>query len=292
MPKQPNYVQLIPTKPQSFPISRLAESENDVEILEGRLPAEFGFDIDDNLELHFYDSQNNLVNTTIVALNSGIISIRSLLLPDGTREEKIVLDMTRIQTELGMFLSPGTYTLVVNLFSDEIGAYGNKKLSIEEISDSRTELRLGFNVPFTSTEQQELFEFVEPALPRILAGGAMSAIMGLNEGDVVSNEQFEPIQKEEFILNINNKLDEVITDLQSQLINIGQEVPDELNQTIEIASAAVYDEFVQLVATTKDSNIFDRLQASELDILIERAVNNAFLNNNLGLLVQGKIQLI
>ena len=131
MPKQPNYVQLIPTKPQSFPISRLAESENDIESLTGRVPAEFGFDIDDNLELHFYDTQNNLINTTIVSLNSGIISIRSLLLPDGTREEKVVLDMTRIQTELGIFLSPGTYTLVINLFSDEIGTYGNRKLSID-----------------------------------------------------------------------------------------------------------------------------------------------------------------
>ena len=292
MPKQPNYVQLIPTKPQSFPISRLAESENDIEILTGRLPAEFGFDIDDNLELHFYDTQNNLINTAIVSLNSGIISIRSLLLPDGTREEKVVLDMTRIQTELGIFLSPGTYTLVINLFSDEIGTYGNRKLSIEEISDSRTELRLGFNVAFTSTEQQELFEFIEPGLPRILAGGAMSAIMGLNEGDVVSNEQFEPLQSDEFILNVNDNLNEIIPDLQTQLIAVERELPDELNQTIEIASAAIYDEFMQLVVATKESNIFDRLQASELDILVERAVDNAFLNNNLGLLVQGKIQLI
>ena len=47
-----------------------------------------------------------------------------------------------------------------------------------------------------------------------------------------------------------------------------------------------------MVVATKERNIFDRLQASELDILVERAVDNAFLNNNLGLLVQGKIQLI
>jgi hypothetical protein len=292
MPKQPNYVQLIPTTPQSVSISRLAESENDADILEYRLPAEFGFDPDDNLELHFYDSQNNLVNTTIVGLSTGVISIRSLSLPDGTREEKLVVDMTRAQTDLGLFLSPGTYTLVINLFSDEIGTYANKKLSIDEISESRTELRLGFNVPFTSTEQQELFEFIEPGLPRVLAGGAMSAIMGLNEGDVVSNQQFEPVQTEEFIVSVNDALNELVPDLQTQLVDIEQELPDELNQTIEIASAAVYDEFVQLLVATKNSNIFDRLQASELDILVERAVDNAFINNNIGLLVQGKIQLI
>lgn len=292
MPKQPNYVQLIPTKPQSFSISRIAESQNDSDILEGQLPAEFGFDQDDNLELHFYDSQNNLVNTTIVKLNTGIISIRSLLSPDGTRDEKLVIDMTRVQTELGLFLTPGTYNLVINLFSDEIGSYANKKLSIEEISDSRTELRLGFNVAFTETEQRELFEFVEPGLPRVLAGGAMSALMGLNEGDVISNQQFEPIQAEQFVTEINTELEQIIPDLSIQLTDIEASLPDELNQTIEIASAAVYDEFVQLVVATKDSNIFDRIQAAELDILVERAVNNAFINNNLGLLVQGKIQLI
>ena len=120
----------------------------------------------------------------------------------------------------------------------------------------------------------------------------MSAIMGLNEGDVVSNEQFEPVQSDEFILNVNDNLNEIIPDLQTQLIAVERELPDELNQTIEIASAAIYDEFMQLVVATKESNIFDRLQASELDILVERAVDNAFLNNNLGLLVQGKIQLI
>jgi hypothetical protein len=125
-----------------------------------------------------------------------------------------------------------------------------------------------------------------------LAGGAMSAIMGLNEGDVVSNEQFEPVQSDEFILNVNDNLNQIIPDLQTQLIAVERELPDELNQTIEIASAAIYDEFMQLVVATKESNIFDRLQASELDILVERAVDNAFLNNNLGLLVQGKIQLI
>jgi hypothetical protein len=292
MPNQPNYVQLIPTKPQSFPVSRIAESENDTDILDGRLPAEFGFDIDDNLELHFYDSQNTLVNTTIVSLNSGIISIRSILLPDGTREEKLVLDMTRIQTELGLFLTPGTYTLVVNLFSDEIGSYANKKLTIEEISESRTELRLGFNVPFTDNEQQELYEFIEPALPRVLAGGAMNSIMGISGGDVVSNQQFEIAQTQEFVNDINVKLEELVPSLRQEMLTIENTLPTELDQTIEIASAAVYDEFVQLVAATKDSNLFDRLQSSELDVLVERAVENAFLNNNLGLLVQGKIQLI
>jgi hypothetical protein len=292
MPKQPNYVQLIPTKPQSTPISRLAESPNDVQILETQLPAEFGFDINDNVELHFYDTGNNLVNSTIVNLESGVISIRSLRLTDGTREEKLVLDMTKLQKDFGFFLSPGVYTVVINLFSDEIGSYGDKKMSIEEISESRTELRLGFNNGFTEKEQQELVEFVEPSLPRVLAGGSINAIMGIGGGDIVTTNPVELEQKEEFITNINDKLLEYVPTLTEDMVFIESTLPDDLNKTIELASADIYDEFVSLLEATKQNNLFDRLQESELDLLIERAVNNAFANNNMEVFVHGKIQLI
>ena len=52
------------------------------------------------------------------------------------------------------------------------------------------------------------------------------------------------------------------------------------------------DAFVSLLATTKDSNKFDRLQKEELDILIEEALTKTFTENNLELLVNGKIHLI
>ena len=120
MPKQPNYGQLIPRIPQSAAISRIAESDVDTDILQARIPAGFGFDYTDNIELHFYDSQNTLVNTTIIPVSSGIVSARSISLPDGSIEEKIVIDMARAQTELGLFLSPGSYIVAINLFSDEI----------------------------------------------------------------------------------------------------------------------------------------------------------------------------
>ena len=58
MSNQTNYVQAIPGNPQSFSISRIAESENDTDIILGRQPGEFGFDVDDNIEMHFYDSVN------------------------------------------------------------------------------------------------------------------------------------------------------------------------------------------------------------------------------------------
>lgn len=292
MPNQSNYVQLIPDKPQSFSVSRIAESENDKDILETRLPAEFGFDIDDNVELHFYDSGNSLINSTIVPINTGILSIRSLILPEHQREEKLVIDMTRLQTELGLFLPPGTYTLVINLFSNEIGSYDNRKLVVEEVSDSRTEIRLGFDVPFSDIEEQDLFEFTEPSIPRNLAGGVFGGVIGVARDDVISHAIDEQAQTEQFVTEVNTALAEVKPTISAELANIDGELQNDLNYTIEVASATAFDEFVSLLEITKDSNMFDRLQASELDVLIEQAVQNAFTNNNMGLYVQGKIQLI
>lgn len=292
MPHQPNYVQILPTKPQSFSVSRIAESEADRDILVGRLPGEFGFDVDDNIELHFYDSQNTLVNSTIVPISTGIISSRTIILSDSQKEEKIVIDMTRVQTELGLFLVPGTYTLVINLFSDEIGSYGNKKLFIEDISDSRKELRLTYNTTYTSTENQELYEFTEPGVSRVLAGGVVGSIVGMQGDNLITSPTDTGVQIEQFTAEVNSQLTNLIPTLPTDLANIETNLQNELNDTIGLAGAAVYDAFVSLLETTKNSNKFDRLQQAELDVLIEQAVQNAFTENNLGLLVNGKIQLI
>ena len=292
MPHQPNYVQVLPTKPQSFSVSRIAESEADRDILVGRLPGEFGFDVDDNIELHFYDSQNTLVNSTIVPISTGIVSSRTVILSEGQKEEKLVVDMSRVQKELGLFLPAGTYTLVINLFSDEIGSYGNRKLFIEEISDSRTELRLSFNVAYSDVENQELYEFIDPSLPRVLAGGVVGSIMGITEDNLITNPTDTGIQSEQFISDVNTQLENLIPTISAQLYNIEPNLQDELNTTISIASGAIYDAFVSLLATTKDSNKFDRLQKEELDILIEEALTKTFTENNLELLVNGKIHLI
>jgi hypothetical protein len=293
MPNQKNYVELIPSKPQSIAMSRIAESEVDTDILQARIPAGFGFDYTDNIELHFYDSQNVLVNSTIIPIATGIITARSISLPDGSVEEKVLVDMARAQTELGLFLSPGTYTVTINLFSDEIGSYGNKKLTIEEISQSRTEIRLGFNVQYTDTEDSELFEFVEPSLPRVVAAGTIGSIVGHNEAQTITQENEPPqTQTQMFITDVNVELESLIPTIQSELITIEPALPTELDTTISIAGEYVYEEFVKLLDISLNSKTFDRLQKNELDVLIEQAVANAFANNSIDVFVKGKIQLI
>lgn len=292
MPHQPNYVEILPTKPQSFSVSRIAESEADTDILTGRIPGEFGFDYSDNVELHFYDSQNTLVNSTVVPISTGIISSRTVILPNNQKEEKLVIDMTRVQNELGLFLVPGSYTVVINLFADEIGSYGNKKLAIEQISDSRTELRLSYNVAYSDVENQELYEFAEPSLPRVIAAGSVGSVIGIGQDTLLTDQTVSQIQSDQFITDVNTQLINAIPTLPADLYNIDANLQNDLNTTITLAGAAVYDAFVALLDTTKNSNKFDRLQKEELDVLIQQAVQNAFTEHNLGLLVNGRIQLV
>ena len=285
MPNQENYVQLIPGNPQVVSVSRLAEGENDTEVIFGRLPGQFGFDQDDNIEMHFYDSTNNLVGSVLIPVDTGIISGRTVALPDGTTDEKIVVDMTRVQKELGLLIPPGTYTVSINLFSNEIGSYTNPKMIIEEVSPSRTELRLGFVASnITDVEVSELFEFTQPGVPRVVAAGIVADALGV-ENPTSTQDQAAPGPDEilGFTSNIIQKLEDVDPEIISKLSDLQPDAVDNLTTTIQFLYAVVYDEFLSLLENTKNSKQFDRLQESELLILIQEAVDRALTNTNLRL---------
>lgn len=285
MPNQENYVQLIPGNPQVVSVSRLAEGENDTEVIFGRLPGQFGFDQDDNIEMHFYDSTNNLVGSVLIPVDTGIISGRTVALPDGTTDEKIVVDMTRVQKELGLLIPPGTYTVSINLFSNEIGSYTNPKMIIEEVSPSRTELRLGFVASnITDVEVSELFEFTQPGVPRVVAAGIVADALGV-ENPTSTQDQAAPGPDEilGFTSNIIQKLEDVDPEIISKLSDLQPDAVDNLTTTIQFLYAVVYDEFISLLENTKNSKQFDRLQESELLILVQEAVDRALTNTNLRL---------
>lgn len=292
MSNQSNYVQIIPNNPQAFSVSRIAESENDTDIILGREPGLFGFDNGDNIEMHFYDSVNRLVGSVIVPVSTNIISGKTILLPDGSTDEKIIVDMTRVQKELGLLIPPGTYTVSMNLFSNEIGSYTNPKMVIEEVSPSRTELRLGFTTTFTQTEQSELFEFVQPSVPRVIAAGLVGGTVGIGEGDIITQTETGLVQVQEFINKVVEQLETENPELFAELSDLQPDAPDNLNLTIEFLSAYIYDEFVSLLELTKNTRELDRLQESELLVLIERAVDNALINNNINLFTQNTVQYV
>jgi hypothetical protein len=296
MSNQTNYVQAIPGGPKSFSVSRIAESESDVDIIQGRIPGQFGFGSDDNIEMHFYDTANRLVGSVVIPVSTGIISSRTILLPDGTTDEKVVIDMTRVQKELGLLVPPGTYTVTLNLFANEIGSYTNPKMIIEEVSPSRTELRLGFTTTFTQTEQSELFEFVQPSVPRVIAAGLVAGTVGVESADVIDTSDLgtgvAQIQIQQFIDAVLNELQTQQPDLFFNLSDLEPDAPENLSLTIEFFASAIYEEFVSLLEVTKNTKQFDRLQESEMEVLIARAVDNVLTNNNINLFTQNTVRYI
>lgn len=280
MPNQINYVQSIPTNPQMFSVSRLAESDTDTDIIVGRLPGKFGFASGDNIEMHFYDSTNSLAGSVIIPVSSKIITGKTITLPDGTIDEKVIVDMTRVQKELGLLIPPGTYSVTLNFFSNEIGSFTDRKLTIQDISVSRTEVRLGFE-QFGTIEQNELFEFAQPSVPRIIAEGLVETTIGVEQ----TEKQAFINRMNDYLLSVNPTLIEDLTDLEPDAV-------DNLNLTIDFISTFIYDEFVALLEVTKNTAQFDRLQASELEILIQQAVNRALVKTNINLYTQATVRYI
>lgn len=281
MPNQSNYVEVIPTQAKAFSVSRIAESPNDTEVIIGRQPGEFGFNANDNIEMHFYDNSDRLVGSVVVPVSSGIISSRTIITPDNPKEEKIVIDMTRVQKELGLLIPPGTYSVTLNFFSNEIGSFTDRKLTIQEVSPSRTELRLGFD-QFSTTEQNELFEFTQPSVPRVVAEGLVETATGISDST----------QKQRFIDSMNEYLLTVNPTLFEDLIDLEPDAFDNLDLTIDFISGVIYEEFVSLLEATKNTAEFDKLQANELEILIAEAVNRALLKTNINLYTQATVRYV
>lgn len=280
MSNQTNYVEVIPTQAKAFSVSRIAESPNDTEVIFGRQPGEFGFSANDNVEMHFYDNANRLVGSIVIPVSSGIVSSRTIITPDAPKEEKVVIDMTRVQKELGLLIPPGTYSVTLNFFSNEIGSFTDRKLTIQDISVSRTEVRLGFE-QFGTIEQNELFEFAQPSVPRIIAEGLVETTIGVEQ----TEKQAFINRMNDYLLSVNPTLIEDLTDLEPDAV-------DNLNLTIDFISTFIYDEFVALLEVTKNTAQFDRLQASELEILIQRAVNRALVKTNINLYTQATVRYI
>lgn len=293
MPKQINYVQPIPVNPKSFPLSRIAESETDTEVIKGRVPGGFGFSETDNIEMHFYDSTNKLVGSVIISAISGIVSIRSILLPNNEKEEKVLIDMTRVQKELGLLVPPGNYTVSLNFFSDEIGSYRNKNLVIEAVSPSRTELRLGFANGMTEADEVQLTEFADRSIPRLVAAGALESITGVAQGQVLTNNQpATSSQIQTFIDKVIRKLLEKDIQTLAAMEDLEIGTMENLRITMELLVVEVYSEFIKLLEKTKDSRQYDRLQYGDIEALLVRALDTALVNTNINAYTGGQIQYI
>lgn len=175
MANQENYTESLVPDTKRYSVSRVATIPTD-ELLFAVEPADFGFTTNDNIELHFYSKlTSNLVFSQRIDLIDDILGIRAIDYIDGKFRNYITLDFNRYIELYPLKISPGEYEIVINIFSDEIGSYNNKKMIVNAVSDSRTEVNLRFK-DVTETNLLELNEFVNPAISKPYLDGILQNI--------------------------------------------------------------------------------------------------------------------
>jgi len=262
MANQYNYAEK-PQPPLSarYSISRIMSFPTD-ETIQQIVPAEFGFYPNEYVEMCLYNpTDQTLVASQRIELADNAITVTHLVYSDGTYQNYLVADFTKINELYPTFLIPGVFDLVINVFEDMIGRETLKKMSIEAISVDRTEVRMKFDAFFGSIEQQELNNVVYKSIPKPFLGGITDNLL------VTSQQTGDP--------TIGITADEVLQRAQesnayySSIVNLGLE-PN-------------FTEVVARIMTTARDKVLVRLQNSkyrlrqqEYDIMIEEELVSAF----------------
>jgi hypothetical protein len=181
MPTQENFrTNLSAVVDPRYTVSRII-SAADSFVLNEEVPASFAFDKDDVIEVHFYTATGNqrILSTTINPVDE-IIKSHIVAYADNSYKNYIRIDFTKLFVDKNLILVPGDYRMVLNFFSGEIGTYENRKLTLDIISDSRTEVQLSFNDTIDDIALREnlylLTEFVEKGFNKSDAVGVAQKI--------------------------------------------------------------------------------------------------------------------
>jgi hypothetical protein len=170
---------------------------------------------------------------------------------------------------------PGDYRMVLNFFSDEIGSYTDRRLTIDTISPSRTEVQLTFNNVIdnvTRSENQSLLkEFIEPAFNKMDAVGVAQKIFksgvelddsteGVTADTVVENIEIPEIGqtydntmaridklnlRESFDIQVNDFILQLYTFIQEEIVINGD---DRIQQTD-------YEQIIRTIVANKITNL-------------------------------------
>lgn len=267
MPNQRNYRTDLTKKTEPrFTASRIINIPDNI-ILNEEVPASFAFDKDDNIEVHFYTAiENDLILSLLISPNDDTIKSHIVSYADNSYKNYIRIDFTKLFEDAQTLLVPGDYRLVLNFFSNEIGSYTDRRLSVDVISDSRTEVQVSFNNTIDNISASEnlylLKEFIEKSFNKTDAVGAAEKIFS---SGVQLNDSNEGLTAE----NIENNI--TVT---------GQTVENTIGRINRINTKAIFDEqlntflpeLYKFVTEEIVINGDERIQESEFREIIRNVV--------------------
>lgn len=212
MPNQSNFRSSLTQSDVRFLASRIVRLPTEQILLE-EVPASFGYDAEDNVELHFYTARSNLLVTSIITkLSEEIVKLHIVGYDDGTYKTYLQIDFTKLLVDKNTTIVPGDYKVSINFFSDEIGSYDNPILAISEISPSRTEIEVYFT---NATDEVKIAqndtlirEFINEGFSKAEAIGVMKKVLqdgvtsgndseGLTANNIVNNIEIPSVQTTE-----------------------------------------------------------------------------------------------
>ena len=121
----------------------------------------FGTTPYDNIELWFYNMDGTFYSNVRLSPEDDALSLFSIVDSNGV-QEVLNLDLDKISSKA--ILAPGRYAMSVYILRDEVGSLNGERLIINEISTSRTEVKISPPVP-TGTLFKQIYEFVVPSVP-------------------------------------------------------------------------------------------------------------------------------
>lgn len=270
MPNQSNFRSDITTQTEpKFFASRIVNLPSE-DILFQEIAGGIGYDVFDNIEIHFYEYRTNvLVNTIIVRpADADILKFHITSYEDDTYKTYIRIDFTKLFELKAVSLLPNTYKMVLNFFSDEIGSYENRKLYIQEISPSQTELQLAFIDNNIQQNEKILYEFISKSFNKTFADGVAQKIFksGVELNNPLEGITYQNVVDNITIPSIGLPPGQTYENTIREVINMGMEslLKDSINKFIVLL-------YTDISKQIRDKNDI-RIQSEELKIMVRRSV--------------------
>jgi hypothetical protein len=185
VPNQLNFPDQLPQKLIIERPSRLARVDTK-QFQTGVKQVVFGITERDVVELWAYFPDGRLAGHVTLPVYDTAIRLSTAMDNTGAYE---FLNIDFGEVVRRMSLEQGRYGLVVNIFRNEVGSELGEKLTVEAISEDRTEVRLVAARP-TDNIMRELYEFTVPSVPKIVAQGLVDQTFGQSL-DALPDEQLD-----------------------------------------------------------------------------------------------------
>jgi len=276
MPNQRNFRSDITsiTEPR-FLASRIVRFPEEGILFE-QIPSSFGYEIIDNIEVHFYTVKGNtLVFSFIIdSKDSDILKSHVVSYEDNTFKNYIRIDFTTLFEKNNTTILPGNYNVVMNFFANEIGDYNNRKMFVQEISDSRTEVQLQFfqtsDIERREQNIEDLKEFVPSSFPKPVAIGVAEKIF---RSGVQLADDTEGLTYNNILENIELNSSDTTQTIDNTLERVRRLSPvaeDGLQESINNFLPRLYEKIREEIVIRGDR----RIQEDEFREFIEEAVDN------------------